>query len=130
MNFNIKDGIVNDLDEIYEGFVMDYIFSTELKNGEIRQKYRLSYSEFKELADRAKAQYGLKRRPIRIPEAKYYYAHKGGFMIQKTIECVGKYIGFVPTEELAIEAVEKCKEASWNVSLCRKIVREMSEAHV
>lgn len=124
MNFNIVDGKYADLDSIYNDFVEDYVFSTELKNNEIRVKYGLTHKEFKELSDMVKADYGLSRRPIKITGAKYYYEHKHGFHIQKTVDNVINYIGFVPTEDLAIEVVEKCKNASWDVDVCRNILRE------
>lgn len=122
MNFKITDGSYIDMDSIRNDFIQDYIFSTELKNQEIRIKYNLSHKEFKELSDSVKEEFGLNRRPIRINNSKYYYPCGYGFIIQKTINCVSYYLGFVTSEQEAIEIVEKCKKVSWNIGECRQIV--------
>lgn len=128
MNFNIVEGMVVNFDDIYEDFVQDYIFSTELKNKEIRRKYGLSYSEFKELSDKAKEDYDLKRRPINLMvDSKHYYACNKGFIIQKTIDNNSNYIGWVKSEDVAIEIVERCKQVSWDISACKKIVKELKK---
>jgi hypothetical protein len=123
MNFKIVDGVRPDMNSIYDDFVADYVFSTELKNNEIRVKYGLTHGEFKQMCDMVKADFGLARRPIKI-EGKYYYKHEHGYHIQKTIDCIVYYLGFVATEELAIEVVEKCKKCSWDIPVCRQIVKD------
>ena len=124
MNFTIVDGVRPAYEEIHDDFIQDYIFSTDLKNNEIRLKYGLSHKEFKELSDMVKEEFGVSRRPIRITGCKYYYKHKHGFHIQKTIDNVVYYLGYVTSEDVAIEIVEKCKNVSWNIGECRQIVKE------
>lgn len=122
MNFKVVEGIRADMGGIYDDFVADYVFSTDLKNNEIRLKYGLSHGEFKQMCDMVKSDFGLARRPIKIHGAKHYYKHEHGFHIQKTVDCVVYYLGFVATEELAIEIVEKCKKCHWDIDMCRQIV--------
>lgn len=125
MNFNIVDGKRVDFNEIYDDFVEDYIFSTELSNLELRKKYGLTYSEFKELSEMAKAEHNIERRPIHIRGSKYYYKHRKGYSIYKTINGKGNHIAYVKSEKAAIEIVERCKKVSWDIPLCRQIAKEL-----
>ncbi len=121
----VEGGKYNDLEAIYPSFVQDYIFSTELKNLEIKEKYGLSHGEFKEMCDNAKKQFGISRRVTNCQNsARYYYKQHNGFVIAKSIDNKYIYLGFVTdTEEVVKEVVELCKNVSWNVDKCRHIIR-------
>lgn len=119
MNFSIVEGKYVDVDDIREDFIADYVFSTELSNPEIRRKYGLTHSEFKELSESVKKEFGLSRRPIVFKNARYYYPLHGGFVIQKS----RVYFGFVPSEWVAKKVVELCKNLQWDVAKCKHICK-------
>lgn len=130
MNFKIIERAVVDFDEIYDDFVEDYIFSSELRNDEIRVKYGLTHGEFKELSDMVKLEYNISRRGSNVGNGKYYYPVRHGFVILKTVNCVQQYIGFVSREDVAQYLVELCKKVSWDIDVCRDIVRNYNECIV
>lgn len=123
MNFKVIEGEYADLDKIKEDFIQDYLFSFEMSNKEIRSKYGLTWKEFKEISEQVKAEYGYSRRPKKQMEGKYYYKTTSGFIIQKRINGESEYLGFVTSQELAEKCVELCKQVSWNVSLCKHIIK-------
>lgn len=125
----VEGGKYNDLEAIYPSFVQDYIFSTELKNLEIKEKYDLSHGEFKEMCDTAKKQFGISRRRTNLEHsARYYYKHNNGFVIGKTYNNCYVYLGFVTdTEEIVKKVVELCKKASWDIDVCRHIIRNYGD---
>jgi len=123
MNFKVIEGKYADVEAIKDDFVQDYLFSFEMSNPEIRDKYGLTWKEFKELSEEVKSEYGYSRRPKKTDNGKYYYKTTSGFIIQKRINGVSEYLGFVTSRELAEKCVELCKQASWNVSLCKHIIK-------
>lgn len=127
MKFTVVDGEYADVSSIYDDFVKDYIYSTELKNTELRLKYGLSHKEFKDLCDKVKMEHGINRRNTAWDSAKYYSKHVNGFVICKCINRSTVYIGIVPTEDLAIKLVEICKKLSWDVNKCKHIVKNYKE---
>ena len=124
MNFNVVESHqYNDLNEIYPFFVEDYVFSKDLKNPEIKEKYNLTHNEFKTLRDRAKKEYNLVRRSIR-KNVKNYYPVNYGFHICKNINGKNTYLGFVKHEKNAIKLVEICKQHNWDIDVCKRIIKE------
>ena len=123
MNFNVIEGEYADLDAIKEDFIQDYLLSFDMSNKEIRNKYGLTWKEFKELSEEVKSEFGYTRRPKKPMEGKYYYQTTSGFIIQKRINGESEYLGFVTSKELAEKCVELCKQVSWNVSECRHIIK-------
>ena len=127
MNFNIIEGAYTDLDSIREDFTNDYLWSNELSNVEIQKKYELTYSEFKELSDSVKKEYGFTRRPRNGESPKHYYSHKGKYMISKTMCNICVYFGIVPTEYVAKKVVELCKKYNWQISICKEVVKNYTQ---
>lgn len=123
MNFNIIEGAYTDLDSIREDFTNDYIWSNELSNVEIQKKYELTCSEFKELADSVKNEYGFSRRPNKGKSPRHYYYHQGKYIISKTMCNICVYFGIVPTEYVAKKVVELCKKWQWDIDVCREICK-------
>jgi len=123
MNFRIVEGVQDDFSNIYDDFERDYL-DTALINDELRKKYDLSKKNFQKLSSEVKQKHGLKKRPSRPI---YYYKHNTGYYISKKIDGKRHYIGHVPTEELAIHAVEVCKMLNWNVVTCRLAVKELKQ---
>lgn len=123
MNFNIIEGGYADLESIKEEFIQDYLFSFDMSNKEIRSKYDLTWKEFKELADEVKSEFGYNRRPKKPMDGKYYYQTPSGFIIQKRINGQCEYLGSVASRELAEKCVELCKKASWNITMCKHIIK-------
>ena len=124
MNFNILEGCYADLESIHDDFCNDYLWSNELSNYEIRKKYNLTASEFREFSMFVKKEYGFNRRPKR---GNYYYPTPHGFFIQRTINCAVVYFGFVPRESVAKKMVELCEKHRWNVDVCRDIVKNWKD---
>ena len=127
MKFNVIEGSYADFDSIKEDFVQDYLFSFDLSNNEIRIKYGLTHGEFEELSKIVKSEYGYSRRPKKQIKGKYYYRTSNGFIIMKRIGDAQQYLGFVPSEEIAKKCVELCKRASWNVTLCKHLIKHWRE---
>lgn len=127
MKFNVIDGAYADFDSIHDDFVEDYVFSVELSNNEIRNKYNLTHGEFRELCNIVKKEHGLSRRNTLCKNAKYYYKCGCRFIIQKRINQIDTYFGSVPTEDIARKLVELCKNLEWNVDVCREICKNWRE---
>ena len=121
LNFNVVESAYVDIDSIYNDFQTDYLEST-ISNPDLRVKYNLSHKEFWDLTREIKDNLGLKKRPS-VSYPKYYYKVKRGYIIKKRYGLDDVYIGWVKTEELAIQMVELCKKALWDVDVCRDIVR-------
>lgn len=128
MNWNIIEGAYADLDKIREDFIQDYLFSFELSNREIRDKYGLTWKEFKELSEEVKSDFGLSRRPRKQVKGKFYYKAAHGFIIQKRVDGVVTYFGHTSTEELAKKCVEICKKYRWDVDVCKDIIKSFKVA--
>jgi len=122
MNFRIIEGDYADLDSIHDEFCEDYLFSTELSNVEIRKKYGLTVGEFEEFCRIVKKEFGFTRRP-HGNYGKYYYKKKNGWVIQKKINGVVTYFGYVPSEKIAKELVRLCVLAGWEITICCEMVR-------
>lgn len=124
MAFNIIEGDYVDWDEIMDDFIDDYIHSTKLSNVEIREKYDLSWREFKDLSEHCKRMFGLTRRPTSPQKnGRHYYVGRNGYVVQKFLHGKLVYIGTVPTEEIAIKVVELCKNTGWDVVESKHICR-------
>lgn len=122
INCRVIEGAYADVDKIRDDFVEDYL-GFELSNGEIRDKYALTWKEFRELSEEVKSEYGLSRRPKKPVEGKFYYKTDTGFIIQKRVDGVTTYFGHTPTEELAKKCVELCKKYRWNVDVCKDVIK-------
>ena len=120
---NIIEGEYADLNVIHDDFCNDYLWSNDLSNPEIRRKYNLTVKEFREFSEQVKKEYGFTRRPINRVQGKYYYRHRYGWVIQKTIQNRIVYFGYVPTELVAQRIVELCKKVEWDVDVSRNIVK-------
>lgn len=124
MNFRLVERQNADLETLYDDFVDDYIFGCELRNEEIRVKYNLTHREFKELADLAKKNNNLSRRQVKCRSAKYYYWKGNGYMIAKYISGEYTYLGFMNSSRENVEKiVELCKKASWDMAICKDIIK-------
>ena len=121
------DGAYADFDKIRDDFTKDYL-DFELSNREIRDKYGLTWKEFKELSEEVKSDLGLSRRPKKPIEGKFYYKTPTGFLIQKRINGVPEYLGHVKTEEIARKCVELCKKCGWNLYDCKNIIKSFKMA--
>ncbi len=120
VNFNLVEGSYRS-SSIYDDFATDYL-KTNVPNKDLRVKYDLSHKEFWDLAREVREDYGLKKRPVHyIP--RYYYRVKRGYIIQKRYGLEMVYLGFVQTEDMAKKMVELCKNASWHIDECRRIIR-------
>lgn len=124
MNFSIVEGERVNWDDIITDFEQDYIYSTELKNREIQQKYNLTIGEFNELTRFLKEKHGLKRRltsPMKY--GKYYCQNKlGTYNVVKLINNHTVYFGCVPTRDIAEKVVELCKKVEWDIDASKDIV--------
>lgn len=127
MNWNIIEGAYADLDKIRDDFIHDYLFSFELSNKEIRDKYGLTWKEFRELSEEVKSDFGLSRRPRKQVKGKFYYKTNTGFIIQKRVNGVTTYFGQAPTEELAKKCVELCKKHHWDINFCRGVIKHFKQ---
>lgn len=127
MKFTIVEGKYADLEDIKEDFTQDYLFSSRLSNPELRKKYKLTHGEFKELTEQIKKEHGVKRRPIRAVEGKYYYKYMGRYYIRKSVNGVLTYFGMLNTEKQAQKAVEECIKAKWDEKKCRRIIKKIKE---
>ncbi len=128
MNFKVIEGSYADFDSIIDSFINDYIYSTDLRNIEIKEKYNLTHSEFKELSNHVKSIFGLTRRLTKpIMEGKYYYPCKYGFKVMKEVHGKLVYMGTVPSESIAIECVKLCKNVGWDIDESKKICRNYKE---
>ena len=127
MNATVIEGAYVNWETVYPQFLKDYIYSTELTNNEIKNKYDLSISEFKDLADYAKKDCGLSRRPVAQNDGRYYYKQGDSWIICKFMNSVLVYFGRVPEEWIAIQIVEICKNECWNVDKCKNIVQNWKD---
>ena len=123
MKFNIIEGRYIDFDSIHDDFVEDYLLNTDLSNTEIRRKYELSNKEFWELANQVKEEFNITRRPKGNYGKYYTQISKNCFGIQKSIKGRSKYLGVVPTEEIARVIVGLCKKAHWDIDKCKYICK-------
>lgn len=121
MEFNIIENYVREIDE--DSFEDDYLNAT-LTNHELRKKYDLSVRLFKELTDKIKAKHGLSVRPRR-DNAKHYYPGDYGQYIRIVIDNEIRYMGMVPTEELAKKAVSICEKLNWDTEKCKCAIWEL-----
>lgn len=129
MNFNLIENSYVDWEAIGDEFADDYLHS-ELDNRELKAKYDMTRAEFRDCCDIVKSKYGLNRRPFwkhRRNEAKYFYKVYNGYIIQKRINGDNVYLGHVPSLKVAELLVEMCKNASWNVDICRAFIRNWKE---
>lgn len=122
MNFRIIEGVYADLDSIHDEFCKDYLWSTELSNVEIRKKYGLTVSEFEEFAGIVKKEFGFSRRP-HGNYGKYYYKRNNGWAIQKKLNGVFVYFGYVQSENVAKKLVEMCVACNWDLDSCFEFVK-------
>lgn len=120
----VVEGAYADVDKIRDDFTRDYL-GFELSNGEIRDKYGLTWKEFRELSEEVKSDLGLSRRPKKPVEGKFYYKTDTGFIIQKRVDGVTTYFGHTSTEELAKKCVELCKKHHWNLEVCRDVIKNL-----
>ena len=126
MNFNLIENAYLDWDSISEEFTDDFLHS-ELDNMDLKTKYGMTHGQFKECCEIVKAKYGLARRPFwkhRAGNVKYYYKVRNGFIICKRYGNDYVYLGFVPSLTVAQKLVKLCKEASWNLELCKKMCHD------
>lgn len=123
MNFRVIEGVHDDFSSIYDDFEKDYL-DTVLTNEQIRKKYDLSKKKFFKICRLVKENNSLDKRPS---YPKNYYKHDTGFLIAKKINGKIRYLGHVPTEELAIKAVEICKLLNWNVEGCKIAIMEVKQ---
>lgn len=125
MKFKVVEAKYVEWEKIHDEFTDDYLFS-DMSNNDIRIKYGMSHGEFRNCCNIVKAEKNISRRPFwktRGEGSKYYYHTKSGFQIRKRINDEDTYLGFVPTESVAKKIVELCKNASWNVDVCRHLVK-------
>jgi hypothetical protein len=125
MNFNIVEGYSLDINSIYDDFEKDYL-TTTIPNPQLRVKYNLTHKEFRDLTRFIKQKNNLNKRPYLFPK-KYYYKIKYGFVIQKRVGYDNVYIGFVPAEDIAKKMVELCEKLSWDIPVCKEIVKNWCE---
>lgn len=123
----VVEGAYADVDKIRDDFTRDYL-GFELSNGEIRDKYGLTWKEFRELSEEVKSDLGLSRRPKKPVKGKFYYKTDTGFIIQKRVDGVTTYFGHTSTEELAKKCVELCKKCGWKVDVCRNLIKSCKVA--
>lgn len=123
MNFHVTERRCADLEEVYSLFEHDYLHS-DIYAKDLRYKYGLTWKEFREMCHTVKEAHGIIRRPrVDYLNAKYYYKHKSGWIIQRRINQVDTYFGIVPTRRVAVKVVELCKKAMWDIDVCREICK-------
>ncbi len=120
----VVEGAYADVDKIRDDFTRDYL-GFDLSNHEIREKYGLTWKEFRELSEEVKSDLGLSRRPKKPVKGKFYYKTDTGFIIQKRVDGVTTYFGHTPTEELAKKCVELCKKHHWNIRICKDVIKNL-----
>lgn len=123
MNFRVIEGVHDDFSSIYDDFEKDYL-DTVLTNEQIRKKYDLSKKRFYKLCRIVKTTRKLKRRPSNF---KNYYKHDTGYYISKRRNGKHIYMGHVPTEDMAIDAVTICRDLNWDTERCRLAIWEMKQ---
>ena len=56
-----------------------------------------------------------------------YYKHDTGYYISKRRNGKHIYMGHVPTEDMAIDAVTICRDLNWDTERCRLAIWEMKQ---
>jgi len=123
MNFRVVDGGDDDFSNIFDDFEQDYL-AYNITNDELRKKYDLSKKKFARISQLVKTKHGLSKRPI---PCKNYYKHDTGYYIAKMIDGKHQYLGHAPTKEMAIRAVDKCKELDWDIEKCKIAIVELKQ---
>lgn len=123
MNFRVIEGACEDFSSIYDDFEKDYL-DTVLFNDEIRKKYNLSKNKFNRLCKLVKSNNGISKRPS---APRNYYKHNTGYYIMKKIDGKRRYLGHVPTVELAIKATALCRQLNWNPEACKLAIMEVKK---
>lgn len=119
-NFRI---IENNNEVDYEEFKKDYSNSSLLKE-EIRKKYDLRPSDFKDLVKKCEDEGVIRERPrkkhIFKNFSKYYYKTKKGYVVTKYVGNKSVYYGQYKYEEDAKKIVEWLKEHNWDKELFKQ----------
>lgn len=122
MNFNIvekEQTIITD--ELYATIKEEYLES-DLSVKEIREKYNLTHIDWRNLSQQFRDELGVKCRPK--SHCKYYYSiGNNQYRIIKWIGSKTIGLGTVScTENTVREIVEMCKDAEWDIDVCKRII--------
>lgn len=121
MKFKIVEGAYLDIEQIYDDFEKEYLYSL-VSNPELKKKFGLNKREWVEITRKVKERNNISRRPYRRREGKHYYSQGKGYAIRKFINGKLHHLGTVPTEEIAIKIVALCEKEEWDINKCHKIL--------
>lgn len=133
VNFRIIENSDDHLEDIYPEFKEDFL-NPKFHVPELKQKYDLSPSKYKQLRGRVLSETGLKEKPTitggrnyTITEKRYIIKHKHGkCTIYKTINGYKKSFGTYPDFKTAKHVRDILVENDWDEKIAKDLKKEYS----
>lgn len=126
VNFNIIENY-HESEETYEKFIELYNEDV-LTIPEIQKLLNISANKYRKFRKKAITENRLKIQRGTCPskQPKYYYKHKQGFYVVKTIHGKQVNFGVYPTESIARSIVKKLIKHNWNKKMLPSIQKEVA----